>query len=188
MKNRAIALIIGIMTAAGASVYNYTGTEVILPNGEEITTHNLVKDAKKVYSDRSIKDSLTIYIHHTAGSKSQSLENIAEYHVKNRKWPGIAYHVAVNEKGDVYFLNDIEKRTYHNSADNTKGIGIVAVGNYENYEPSDDMVESIKEITDAMCLTMKIKAIKGHKDSKPTACPGKYLYNKLKVEGVLMQR
>ena len=189
MKNRAVALIITlIMGVSGKVIYNYTGRDIIMPDGTTIVSHDLTESTTKFYKNRSIADSLTIYIHHTAGSKSQSLESIAKYHVEKRGWPAIAYHVAINDDGDIFFLNDIEEKTFHNSKDNLKGIAVVGVGNYENYEPSEKMVESIEIVTDAMCQGLKIKAIKGHKDSKATACPGKYLYNRLKRDGILMQR
>jgi len=175
------------MSTMGVGIYNWTGTDITTEDGKEYISHDLTESLTKEYSDRNIQDSLIIYIHHTAGSKKQSLESIASYHVNQRNWPGIAYHIAIDQNGNVNILNDIEKKTYHNSADNTRGIGIVAVGNYEQYEPSEKMISSIKALTDAMCLTLKIKAIKGHSDSKATACPGKYLYKRLEQDGVFFK-
>lgn len=181
---RGIAALL-IAALGGNQVYNYTGNEIILENGETMVTHDLPKSLTKFYKERNIEDSLTIVIHHTASSKTQSLETIAKFHVETRGWPEIAYHVAVNEDGDVYLLNDIEEKTYHNSADNTNTIGIVAVGNYENYEPSEDLINSIEAVTDALCLTLKIKGIKGHRDYKNTLCPGKYLYDELVTQNII---
>lgn len=187
MKNNILRIIAGLLLVGGSGyeVYNYTGNEIILPNGETMVTHDLPKSLTKVYRERSIEDSLTIVIHHTASSKTQSLETIAKFHVETRGWPEIAYHVAINEAGDVYLLNDIEEKTYHNSADNTNTIGIVAVGNYENDEPSEDLINSIEAVTDALCLTLKIKGIKGHRDYKKTLCPGKHLYEELKEQKII---
>lgn len=187
MRNNILRIIAGVLLAgsSGYGVYNYTGNEIILPNGETMVTHDLPKSLTKVYKERDIKDSLTIVIHHTAGSKSQSLETIAKFHVEKRGWPEIAYHIAINESGDVFLLNNIEEKTYHNSADNTNTIGIVAVGNYQNYEPSQELINSIQAVTDALCLTLKIKGIKGHRDYKSTLCPGEYLYNELTEQNII---
>jgi len=185
MKNRVIALIVGLLSTGGIAIYNYTGTDIILTNGETIVSHDLPKSLTKHYKLRNIDDSLTIVIHHTAAPKDQSLENIAKFHVEKRGWPAIAYHVAINDKGDINFLNDIEEKTYHNSADNTNTIGIVVLGDYETEEPSYDALVSIKAVTEAICETLKIKGIKGHRDYKSTLCPGKNLYNRLKKEGII---
>lgn len=187
MKKGILRLIAGILLAGGSSygVYNYTGNEIILPNGETMVTHDLPESLSKFYKERSIEDSLTIVVHHTASSKTQSLETIAKFHVETRGWPAIAYHIAINESGDVYLLNDIEKKTYHNSADNTNTIGVVVVGNYEQYEPSEASIKSLQAVTDALCMTLKIKGIKGHRDYKNTSCPGKYLYNELKAQNII---
>lgn len=185
MKKRVAGFIASLLIGGGYGVYNYTGNEIILPNGETMVTHDLPKSLTKVYREREIEDSLTIVIHHTASSKTQSLETIAKFHVEKRGWPEIAYHVAINDAGDIYLLNDIEEKTYHNSVDNTNTIGIVAVGNYEKDQPSEELLNSIEAVTDALCLTLKIKAIKGHRDYKNTLCPGKNLYNPLKQQNII---
>lgn len=182
MKNRIYIVIAGILATAGITIFNNTGTDIILKTGEVIETHNLPKSLTKIYRERNIEDSLTIVIHHTAAPKTQSLENIAKFHVEKKGWPAIAYHIAINDDGDIHFLNDIERKTYHNSVDNTNTIGIVAIGNYENYEPSDDLIDSIRAVTEALCLSLKIKSIKGHRDYKATDCPGEYLQRELKQE------
>lgn len=184
-KSRIIGVIASLLLGGSYGVYNYTGNEIILPDGETMITHDLPQSLTKFYKERSIEDSLTIVIHHTASSKTQSLETIAKFHVEKRGWPEIAYHIAINDDGDIYLLNDIEEKTYHNSEDNTNTIGVVAVGNYEDYEPSEELIESIEAVTDALCLSLKIKGIKGHRDYKSTACPGNYLYKELKQQNII---
>lgn len=186
MKNNILRLIaIAILGTGSYGVYNYSGTDIILPNGEVIVSHDLPQSLTKHYRDRDISDSLTIVIHHSAGSKDQPLDNIAKFHVEKRGWPEIAYHIAINDAGDISFLNEIEEKTYHNSIDNTNTIGIVVLGNYQDYEPSEKAIKSIKAVTDALCMTLKIKGIKGHRDYKATACPGTYLYYDLIDEGII---
>ena len=179
MKKRAISWIIGLIAASGVGIYNLTGEDVTLPNGEIIETGELTESLTKHYQERNIEDSLYITIHHTAGPKTASLESIAKFHVEMRGWPAIAYHIAINDDGDIYFLNDIEERTYHDSGENTVSIGVVLVGNYEEKQPSDDMIESVKLVTDALCQSLKIKGIRAHRDTSPTLCCGINAYNKL---------
>jgi N-acetyl-anhydromuramyl-L-alanine amidase AmpD len=180
MKKRILQVLATLIIGGGSGViiHNNTGTDITLDNGQVIESKNLTKSLTKSYKNR-ITDSLFITIHHTAGSKSDNMENIAKFHVEQRGYPEIAYHIAINEDGDIHFLNEISERTYHDSGQNTNSIGIVLVGNYEEYEPSDDMIESVKLITDALCQTIKIRGIRAHRDTSPTLCCGKYAYEAL---------
>jgi N-acetyl-anhydromuramyl-L-alanine amidase AmpD len=181
MKSRVIKLLAGLIFSAVTTytVYNHTGSDITLADGTVIENSDLTKSMNQKYGYR-ITDSLFITIHHTAGSKNQKIESIAKYHVEKRGFPAIAYHIAINQRGDIHFLNDIEKRTYHDSGQNTNSIGIVLVGNYEEEEPSKEMIESVTFLTDALCKTIKIRGIRAHKDTSPTLCCGKYAYDALK--------
>lgn len=184
MKNRAITLVIGIVMTAGGIVFNLTGDDVTLANGDTIKSEKLEHHLTRNYKLREVKNvPLEIRVHHTAGSKYQSFQSIAKYHVEQRGYPEIAYHVAVNYKGEIFFLNDIEEITYHTKGNNAKGIGIVLVGNYETEEPTKEMIESVKLVSNALCDVLNITTISGHKDAKgaKTLCPGKNAYNELKV-------
>ena len=178
MRKRVLFSVAGLLAAVGVGIFNYTGNDITLEEGEKIETRYLQKHLTKHYRERSIEDSLYITVHHTAGSKFQSLESIAKYHVERRGWPEIAYHIAINYKGEVMFLNDIEERTYHAGGFNTTRIGVVLIGNYETDYPTEEMEKSLLAVTDALCLTLKIKGIEGHRDTKATLCPGTNAYNK----------
>ncbi|MFV9552086.1 N-acetylmuramoyl-L-alanine amidase [Algibacter sp. PT7-4] len=186
MKNRAIALIITMMVGAGLTVYNYTGESITLPNGTVIETSQLLEHETKHYAKRALKntDSLTIWVHHTAVSSSASIEAINNYHVKHNGWPRIAYHSAIEPDGDILILNHLSTISYHTKNQNTKGISIVLLGNYNEDEITQKQLKSLKQITEALCTILPIKAIKGHRDSKHsnTTCPGNKAYKKLKHE------
>lgn len=182
MKNRILKTLAALILAAssGVAIHNYTGTDISLPDGSIIPSEQLTESLTKTYKNRQQSNNLYITIHHTAGSEKASLESIAKFHVEKRGWPAIAYHIAINQAGDIHFLNEIEEITYHDSGQNTNSIGIVLVGNFEDYEPSKNMVESVKLVTDALCKSLNIKGIRGHKDTSPTLCPGTYAYSEFK--------
>src|SRR5690606_8417670 len=181
MKNRILKTLAALILAAssGVAIHNYTGTDISLPDGSVITSDQLTENLTKTYKSRKTSNNLYITIHHTAGSEKATLESIAKFHVEKRGWPAIAYHIAINQDGDIHFLNDIEQLTYHDSGENTTSIGVVLVGNFEEIEPSDKMMASVKLVVDALCQTLNITHIRGHKDTSPTLCPGKYAYNDL---------
>lgn len=174
---RIIGLIISLMGGGGVLVHNYTGTDVILENGEVIATKGLEEHLTKTYKDRDLDQPLTIFLHHTATSKDASIDVINDIHLDN-DWPRISYHMAVDDDGDIYFLNDINKLTWHTKGNNSKGISIVMIGNYENYAPSEDMEESVRLLVDLLCdvEVLNIVSIKGHRDVKATLCPGAHAY------------
>lgn len=186
MRNRLIGLFFSLLISGGVVVYNYSGEDVILPDGTEIETEDLKEHLTKEYKDRELKDidSLTIWIHHTAVTADASIEAINNYHVNHNNWARIAYHSGVMPNGNIYILNPLDKISYHTKGQNTKGLSIVLFGNYNKDELTDDQLESIKLITDALCLTLPIKSIKGHRDSQysNTSCPGDNAYDVLTNE------
>lgn len=174
MKNRVIGLIITALFGAGITVVNLTGEDATLPDGTVIDAKELPKHLTKTYRKRTLEDSITIFIHHTAVDADVAIENIAKYHVNHNGWPEIGYHSAVKPNGDILLLNDFEEISYHTRGQNTKGISIVLLGNYNEDKIGKDQLKSIKLITDALCKILKVKAIKGHQDAPNarTSCPG----------------
>ena len=180
-KFRALALIITLIGAGGVGVYNYTGNDVTLSNGDVIKSHSLENHLYKTYKDRDLDQPLTIFLHHTATSKTASIETINRIHLEN-DWARVSYHFAIEDDGDILLLNDLTKLTWHTKGNNTKGISIVLIGNYENYKPSEAMSESTRGLIDVLCneLDLNIVSIKGHRDVRATLCPGKYAYEEFK--------
>ena len=186
MRNKIIGVFVTLLISGGVAVYNYSGEDVILPDGTEIETVELKKHLTKEYKNRELKetDSLTIWIHHTAVRADASISAINNYHVNHNNWPRIAYHSGIMPNGDIYLLNPLDKISYHTKGQNTKGISIVLFGNYNKNEIDKNQIESLKLVTDALCLVLPIKAIKGHRDSQysSTSCPGNKAYEILTKE------
>ena len=179
MKNRAIALIIGLISTAGVTVYNYTGDDVVLESGEVIEASTMPKHLTKAFKKRDLDKPLYITFHHTAGNKNQSIESIAQDQI-NRGFAEFAYHFAIYEDGSIYAVNDIEEISWHDSGQNTNAIGIVFVGNYEEYTLSCEAYNSAIKLSEVLCNVTDIKGIRAHRDTSPTLCPGEHAYHKLK--------
>lgn len=184
MKNRITALIIGTILSVGGVVYNYSGEDVILPDGTEISTKDLPEHISKEYGERNLEDSLYIFIHHTASPSSAKIENIAKWHVNNNGWARIGYHSGIKSNGDILILNSLRTLSYHTRGNNTKGISIVLLGNYNEEELTDAQLKSLKIVTEALCQNLKIKGIMGHRDAPgaSTSCPGDNAYKLLEKE------
>lgn len=110
----------------------------------------------------------TIVIHHTASDAP--LKNQAKYHVDHQKWPGIGYHLAIDE-GRIKQCNDLLSMTFHASGNNTYTVSIVVNADLSKRE----MTSQERELLYAAILTVKrllpIKHIVGHNELCPTACP-----------------
>jgi hypothetical protein len=61
---------------------------------------------------------------------------------------------------------------------NEWGIGICLVGNFENTQPTKAQMESLARLCAYFMKTYGIPAsnIVGHRDCKPTGCPGRFMY------------
>ena len=182
MKKRLFQFLIVGLLGSGTYVVNNTEADIVLDNGDMVISQGIFKSDTKSYKFRPIDAVLDITIHHTAGDVDDDVDAIAKFHVKKRGWPGIAYHVAVDQDGKVFLLNPLEKRTYHDSGENTNSIGIVLIGNFEEIAPSKEMIKTVTHLIDLFCMhpDLNIGEIRGHKDTSPTLCPGKNAYNKLK--------
>lgn len=179
MKNRAINLIVVLIASAGIGIYNYTDEDIVFESGEVIEATIQPKHLTKVFGNRDVSKIKYITHHHTAGPKTQSIESIAKDQIK-RGFAEFAYHFAIYEDGSLYAVNDLEEVSWHDSGQNTNSIGIVFVGNYENYPLSEAALNTAKELDNAICQVLNIQGIRGHRDTSPTLCPGTFAYNQLK--------
>lgn len=131
------------------------------------------------------------------------LRAIYSYHKNTKKWGDIAYNYLIDRDGVVY-----EGRAggdnvigRHNWGFNPKSMGVSLIGNFQTAEPSLELVNSLIKIlawkadqqgidplgvsdysSDDLIEKGEKKDlwhIAGHRDSKPTSCPGKNIYELL---------
>jgi len=124
---------------------------------------------------RPVNEVTDITLHHTASGPDWTPERLANLHIKDRKWPRIAYHFLIYEDGRVFQTNNLESHTYHNGYNNSKAIGIAMVGNYQTGYPTKKQIDSVV----SLCKYLKrsntsITRLIGHKEypGASTACPG----------------
>lgn len=131
----------------------------------------------------------TVVIHHSASIRPNAYNSLdlykkfAELHI-NRGFNHIAYHYIIDNIGDVYQCLPEDEVGYHcgNLTINKKSIAIMFDGNMEIQQLTDKQIKSYKELM--VWLTTKRPdlpkilrgSVKGHRDIKATACPGKNLY------------
>jgi hypothetical protein len=115
-----------------------------------------------------------IVIHHSA-SRDISSQTIHQWHLQ-RGWLGIGYHFVIRTAGSVETGRPIDAvGTHAMSPANERTIGICLTGNFENHAPTaqqlDSLVWLIKEHIYARYGSLPLT---GHRDHRPTSCPGRY--------------
>lgn len=116
----------------------------------------------------------------------ERIKTEAKFHVANG-WNHISYHYQIDNLGDVYQCLPETEVGYHagNYPVNLKSIAVCLHGNFEVQEPTKKQLAALKEFitwitTKRPDLPLIVKGtVKGHRDIKATACPGKNVYKYL---------
>lgn len=135
--------------------------------------------ANGVYPSRDPSTITTRYWHHTATGDNATWAAIAKGHVQGRGWAGIGYHMGIDKDGRIALLNALSRITNHTANHNSKGVGVVLLGNYDVSRPSEAMQASIERVR-AYMDEKGIRAEHWHREVKATVCPGRYAVEVLK--------
>lgn len=125
------------------------------------------------YRTRPAASVTTLVWHHTA-TRGQGFSSIAQYHTESKGWPEIGYHFGVNYRGVWYHLLDVTKWSNHTQGHNRNAIAAVLLGNYDVVRPTEEMKLAAAEMQWDLVERYDIKRVWLHRDTKPTACPGRH--------------
>jgi hypothetical protein len=127
-----------------------------------------------------------IVIHHSASPAGSMTLFDKEHRAKG--WDGVGYHFVIGN-GTASGDGQIEvtprwpaqkwgahAKTIDNRY-NEYGIGICLVGNFDSARPTAKQMQSLSRLTAYLMQTYRISSsnIVGHRDTKPTDCPGRNL-------------
>jgi hypothetical protein len=104
------------------------------------------------------------------------------WHMSGQGWPDIAYHVLIGVDGTVYEGRDPAYRGDTGTSYDTTGHFLVVVeGNFEAEHPTGAQLDSLVKVLAwaAEHYGVSPSTITGHRDHAATACPGKYLAQKI---------
>lgn len=108
----------------------------------------------------------------------RDLEKIGE----SRFGRGISYTFLVTPAGLIFEGHSIDRIGSHTQYRNTIAAGICLVGNYDTKPPPTPMLDAVGWLLAHGFLSGWWDAVAldgGHRDLKPTACPGRYAYAEL---------
>lgn len=145
------------------------------------------------------------FVHHTVNANDYTaaevpgiIRSIYAYHVKSRGWRDIGYNFLIDKFGRIWEgrYGGVDRAVVgaHTENYNDYGFGVSAIGNFEIAKPGSAIVQaegalfawklslygvSAAATNVAIGPRTFVSSIMGHRDTKSTACPGKYLYKKI---------
>jgi len=122
-------------------------------------------------------------VHHSGGPRSQSFEEIRNYHMRpkadgGRGFADIAYHHVITEDGETHAGRPLDVIGAHDLGENDESAGVLVTG--DNTKPAEAwnwrQKAALIDYVRAMRLLFGPLEVEGHGDREPpetpTACPG----------------
>jgi hypothetical protein len=152
---------------------------------------------------------LGAFVHHTADRNDYTRTQVPAmvramyaYHVKSRGWCDLGYNFLVDRFGRIFEGRaggaQLPVLGAHTASYNANSFGVAVIGNFQQAAPPPAMLESTARVlawkldanyrSPSATISLdgkRLHTVSGHRDTKPTDCPGTQLYNKL---GWLRQR
>ncbi|MDJ0521309.1 MAG: peptidoglycan recognition family protein [Planctomycetota bacterium] len=127
-----------------------------------------------------------ITLHHTAevagqGTRSDAelVKGIQDFHRNKRGWADIGYHWIIGLDGHVYEGRALDVQGAHaGSGNNGENLGISVIGDFTQGLPPARQLRTTQRFLEAQLAYygIPIDELHGHRDLKPTECPGSALY------------
>lgn len=155
--------------------------------GIQKITRSLPRHPTKRFPRRQLNQIQQIVVHHSAGPLTQTIRDIARYHVGpnhvcSSGCPGILYHFAITRNAKAYQVNDLETIAWHLAGQNTKSVGIVLIGNYDQYPATDTQLRALRKVIRAIEKKVGRQLLvtdHGMECGGCTDCPGDYLQEQI---------
>lgn len=145
------------------------------------------------------------FVHHTVNANNYTAEqvpgiirSIYAYHVKSRGWSDLGYNFLIDKFGRIWEgrAGGVDRPVVgaHTENFNSNSFAGSAIGNFDVAAPPQEVVGALGALmawklslhgVSAAATNVQIgrrvfpSSIMGHRDTKATACPGKYLYARI---------
>jgi hypothetical protein len=125
------------------------------------------------------RSGVDLWLHHSAGDRSQTPREIQAFHQNTRGWNDISYSYLVDYEGVIYEGRGFEVWGAHSAENGKNGEpSVCLIGDYSKTEPSDAQHRAVYALKDYLGA----RKIRGHRENTPTSCPGDAAYKKI-VQG-----
>lgn len=131
-------------------------------------------------------------LHHTDGKYTGTLQEsltetrfIQDFHQNGRKWIDIAYHFLIDEAGNIIEGRPEGVQGAHTLDNNEGNLGVCLLGKYHeagHHRPIPAQLDAVARLARYVVLRHGVDPrveFKGHRDHKPTDCPGDHAYARL---------
>jgi len=127
-------------------------------------------------------------VHHSAAAATDitqgpgHLRGYQAFHMDDRGWPDIAYHVAVDRAGVVYRLRDWDTVGDTGTDYDPSGHFLLLLdGNFDAHDVTEEQLAAAAEVLAWASghFGVGLDTVSGHRDHASTACPGDALYARL---------
>lgn len=125
-----------------------------------------------------------IVVHHTASARDITVEQIHEMHLL-RGFTGIGYHIIITPDGAAHEGRPIDCTGAHCYEYNSRSVGVNLVGNFEQYDPTDAQIATLREALRWLREKYGDIEVGGHFEYNATACPGAHL--KAMLPGIIAE-
>lgn len=106
-------------------------------------------------------------------------------HISESGCPHICYHICIGKDGTVYLCNNFEDETWHTKGQNSKGLAICVLGNFngvgwnKGHNPTKAQEDSLSNLLKHLITNLSLSpmSIYGHYHYGKPACPGYSLSN-----------
>ena len=127
-----------------------------------------------------------ITLHHTATLPKMEartdrdlVKGVQNFHRNTRGWADIGYHWLIGRDGNVYEGRALTIQGAHaGGGNNVENLGISVVGNFTEELPKEGQLATVRLFLEEQMAKYDVAAgeVYGHRDFKPTECPGGALY------------
>lgn len=127
-------------------------------------------------------------VHHSAAAATDTTQGPAHlrgyqaFHMDDRGWADVAYHVGVDRAGVVYRLRDwgVVGDT-GTDYDPTGHFLLLLDGNFDAHDVTEEQLEAAARVLAwaSQHFDVALDTVSGHRDHASTACPGDALYARL---------
>jgi hypothetical protein len=140
----------------------------------EDVSGDLAQHPTKKYPMRTHADIKRIIIHHTATPATVTVNRIADFQVKNRDLPGIAYHFCVTTDGKIYQTQYLETIASHAGRESANSVGVCLIGNFTSTPPPKAQQEATAVLLAQLAahLGLDVDQIVGYSEIVTTGSPG----------------
>lgn len=137
-----------------------------------VTFKNVVNSLARIgrYRSRTLASIKKVVVHHS-GTVTGSAEAYARYHTGTNKWPGIGYHIVIEQDGTVKLCNNLTDISYHAGNVNSYTVGVSMTGDFSQNKPTAAQWKSLYATLQALYNYLpnvtKVTDFLGHQE-----CPG----------------